>query len=63
MRESTASDYMDNNVVKASLRIEPISLSAYPFSQGERDDVGPIANSRPIAKEPKANQRSGFGVI
>jgi hypothetical protein len=35
-----------NNVVKAltwsrhSLRIEPISLSAYPFCQEERGDVG-----------------------
>jgi hypothetical protein len=28
-----------------SLRIEPISLSAYPFCQGERGDVGRIANA------------------
>jgi hypothetical protein len=29
-----------NNVVKAFLRTEPISLSAYPFCQGERGDIG-----------------------
>jgi hypothetical protein len=35
-----------------SLRIEPISLSAYPFCQGERGDVGRsrIADSDDLAR-------------
>ena len=30
----------DNRMIKHSLRIEPISLSAYPFCQGDRGAVG-----------------------
>ena len=49
-----------NNVVKAfpaDRTDQPFSISIFPRRARRRRS---IANSRPIAKEPKANQRSGF---
>ena len=54
MTEVAFAEY--NDVVKAFLRIEPIGLSAYPFCQGERGDVGrsrmPIDRSLRIKTSP-----------
>jgi hypothetical protein len=46
----------NNNMVEDSRRMEPISLSAYPFCQGERAEIGrsrmPIARMRRMKTVP-----------
>jgi hypothetical protein len=51
----------DDDVIKTSRRIEPISLSAYPFCQGDRAETGrsrmPMARMRRMKAAPYAPSR------